>query len=69
MEYALTADGAELAGALRLLADWGVAARGTGGAGAASPRACAGRPLEARWYCPTCGLVVSDREAITLDVI
>ena len=49
--YQLTADGRELAGALRLLAAWG--------AGHADPArapvhpAC-GTPVEARWYCPTC---------------
>ena len=37
MEYALTADGRELAGALHLLAEWGVAARRRGRA--AAPRA------------------------------
>ena len=48
--YQLTAEGADLAGALRLLADW--AAQHTD---AQTPRhtAC-GTPLQARWYCPTC---------------
>ena len=53
--YQLTAEGQELAGALRLLAYWG--------AGHADPaqaprhRAC-GTPIEARWYCPTCDHLV-----------
>ena len=53
--YQLTADGRELAGALRLLAAWG--------AGHADPAqapvhpAC-GTPVEARWYCPTCDHLV-----------
>ncbi len=49
--YQLTAEGAGLAGALRLLADW--AARHTGAPQAPRHTAC-GTPLEARWYCPTC---------------
>ncbi len=59
MEYALTADGRELAGALRLLADWGSQRGGTG-----EPlrhEAC-GTPLEARWHCPTCDRSVSEPE-------
>jgi DNA-binding HxlR family transcriptional regulator len=49
--YELTATGRELAGALRLLADWGA----RHGEGAEPPRhgAC-GSPVEARWWCPTC---------------
>src|ERR671925_1619714 len=50
--YELTAEGRELAGALRLLAHWG--ARHTDPAEAEAPRhlAC-GTVIEARWYCPT----------------
>jgi DNA-binding HxlR family transcriptional regulator len=55
--YQLTADGMELAGALRLLADWG--ARHTLVAEAPAHSAC-GTPLEARWYCPTCDRLISD---------
>lgn len=58
LEYALTADGRELAGALRLLADWG--ARRAGAEGEPLRHAACGTPLEARWHCPTCGLVVDD---------
>jgi DNA-binding HxlR family transcriptional regulator len=68
MEYALTADGAELAGALRLLADWGARREGPDAPEPLRHVLC-GTPLEARWHCPTCGLVVGEREAITLDVI
>ncbi len=57
MEYALTADGLELAGALRLLADWG--ARRTAQAETLRHLAC-GTPLDARWYCPTCAVAVTD---------
>jgi DNA-binding HxlR family transcriptional regulator len=59
LEYGLTALGAELAGAVRLLAHWGSRAPGSPG----SPRhsAC-GSPLEARWYCPTCARIVEDHD-------
>jgi DNA-binding HxlR family transcriptional regulator len=63
MEYALTPDGRELAGALRLLADWG--ARG-GGFGEPLRHDVCGTPLEARWHCPTCGTSVDDADAIEL---
>jgi DNA-binding HxlR family transcriptional regulator len=64
MEYALTADGRELAGALRLLADWG-ARRSPAGAEMHDPlrHSTCGTPLEARWYCPTCSVAVRDSEA------
>jgi len=62
MEYSLTAEGHALAGALRLLADWG--ARHGDAAGHEPIRhATCGTPLEARWYCPTCATVVDEREA------
>jgi DNA-binding HxlR family transcriptional regulator len=56
--YQLTAEGADLAGALRLLADW--AARHADAAEAPRHAAC-GTPLQARWYCPTCDHL-ADRE-------
>jgi DNA-binding HxlR family transcriptional regulator len=64
MEYALSADGRELASALRLLADWG-ARRVPSGADAHEPlrHATCGTPLEARWFCPTCAIAVPDQEA------
>ncbi|HVA87120.1 MAG TPA: helix-turn-helix domain-containing protein [Candidatus Saccharimonadales bacterium] len=64
MEYALTADGRELASALRLLADWG-GRRVANGIEAHEPlrHATCGTPLEARWFCPTCAITVPDREA------
>jgi DNA-binding HxlR family transcriptional regulator len=63
MSYGLTADGRELAGALRLLADWG-ARQGDSEDGRGEPlrHTTCGTPLEARWHCPTCGLVVDDAE-------
>ena len=59
LEYELTALGSELAGALRLLAQWGARSPGSGDL----PRhsAC-GSPLEARWYCPTCARTVDDHD-------
>jgi DNA-binding HxlR family transcriptional regulator len=56
--YRLTASGAELAGALRVLAHWGAGQRGRD---LVHP-AC-GTPMEARWFCPTCAQVVDDPEA------
>ena len=53
--YQLTAEGTELAGALRLLAHWG--ARHADPAEAPRHTAC-GTLLEARWYCPTCDHLV-----------
>jgi DNA-binding HxlR family transcriptional regulator len=60
MEYALTAAGRDLAGALRLLADWG--ARRSPDSDPARHALC-GTPLEARWYCPTCTVLVEDPAA------
>jgi DNA-binding HxlR family transcriptional regulator len=51
LAYALTAEGMELAGALRLLADWG--ARGSAHAEPMRHAVC-GTPVEARLWCPTC---------------
>ena len=58
MEYALTGDGRDLASALRLLSDWG--SRRTGGEPLRHDRC--GTPIEARWFCPTCGVPVGDAE-------
>jgi DNA-binding HxlR family transcriptional regulator len=61
--YELTAAGRELAGALRLLADWGARHR----EGADPPRhAVCGSPVEARWWCPTCERPVDEEEAADL---
>lgn len=61
--YELTASGSELAGALRLLGDWGARHRESG----EPPRhdAC-GTPVEARWWCPTCEQPVDDEQALGL---
>lgn len=58
--YELTPEGAELAGALRLLADWG--SRVSQDAEPLRHAAC-GTPMEARWYCPTCERAVESAEA------
>jgi DNA-binding HxlR family transcriptional regulator len=56
--YELSESGRELAGALRLLADWGARAAG------AEPyrHGACGTALEARWWCPSCEVVVDDPE-------
>ena len=61
--YRLTASGSELAGALRLLAQWGATL-----APGAEPlhHAVCGTPVEARWYCPTCAVVVEADETTEL---
>ena len=57
LAYDLTADGRDLASALRLLADWG----SRGGTDAEPLRhVTCGTALEARWYCPTCAHPVDD---------
>jgi len=53
--YQLTAEGTELAGALRLLARWGT--RHTDAADTPRHLTC-GTPIDARWYCPTCDELV-----------
>jgi DNA-binding HxlR family transcriptional regulator len=65
-EYQLTESGRELAGALRLLADWG----GRGDAeGEPLTHAPCGTPLEARWYCPTCGEAVDEPETAATEFV
>jgi len=57
--YELTGAGQELAGALRLLAQWGAGAGRSDDAEPLRHPAC-GTALEARWWCPTCARVVDD---------
>jgi DNA-binding HxlR family transcriptional regulator len=64
--YELTAEGKELAGALRLLAQWG--ARHALPAEAPRHQAC-GTPLEARWYCPTCDHLVDDEPELEIQFL
>ncbi len=56
--YELTASGQELAGALRLLAQWGSAEDGAEG----PHHDVCGTVMEARWWCPTCGRTVDDHD-------
>src|SRR5688500_13166438 len=58
--YALTDEGPELAGVLRLLADWG--SRGSAHAEPMRHGLC-GTPLEARLWCPTCARSLDEPEA------
>jgi DNA-binding HxlR family transcriptional regulator len=54
--YELSESGRELAGALRLLSDWGAR---SGGGEPYRHDAC-GTALEARWWCPGCEQIVDD---------
>jgi DNA-binding HxlR family transcriptional regulator len=58
--YELSEPGRELAGALRLLADWG--ARSAGTSEPLRHNTC-GTALQARWWCPTCEEPVDDPTA------
>ena len=58
--YELSDSGRELAGAVRLLADWGARA---GGGEALRHERC-GTPLQARWWCPTCEEPAADDEPL-----
>ena len=64
--YGLTASGRELAGALRLLAQWGAARADD--VDALRHAAC-GTPMEARWWCPTCARVVDDDQGDELRFV
>jgi DNA-binding HxlR family transcriptional regulator len=57
--YELSDGGRELAGALRLLADWG--ARQSDAAEPLRHSVC-GTALEARWHCPVCDVTLEDSE-------
>lgn len=58
--YELTAEGRALAGAVRLLSEWG--ARHGGDEEPARHTVC-GTPLQVRWYCPTCEQAVDEDAA------
>jgi len=64
--YALTDEGQELAGVLRLLADWG--SRGSAHAEPMRHAAC-GTPVEARLWCPTCARSLDEPEADELRFV
>jgi DNA-binding HxlR family transcriptional regulator len=64
-EYDLTAGGRDLAGALRLLAQWGAAR--TGEPAPFQHQAC-GTALEHHWWCPTCHTPVAEPATDDLDL-
>lgn len=64
--YELGESGAELAGALRLLADWG--ARQVEDAQTLRHERC-GTTLEARWWCPACEVVVDEDDASDAELV
>lgn len=64
--YALTDEGLELAGVLRLLADWG--ARGSAQAEPMRHALC-GTPVEARLWCPTCARSLEEPETDDLRFV
>jgi DNA-binding HxlR family transcriptional regulator len=64
--YELSESGTGLAGALRLLADWG--ARQTEDVEPLHHERC-GSALEARWWCPACGVVVDDEDAADSELV
>jgi DNA-binding HxlR family transcriptional regulator len=61
--YELTAGGRELAGALRLLAQWGTEHVAAEPPGTTLEHGPCGTPLETRFYCPTCDEVVDEETA------
>jgi DNA-binding HxlR family transcriptional regulator len=63
--YELTAAGAELGGALRLLSDWGA----RHGDGEAPRHEVCGTPLEVRWWCAACEEVVDDPDTEEVHVV
>jgi DNA-binding HxlR family transcriptional regulator len=66
--YGLTAAGAALAGALRLLAQWGADHPGSAPGEPAEPlhHTTCGTVVEARWWCPTCERLVDPDDASDL---
>ena len=64
--YDLTAAGRELAGALRLLAQWGATRSGEGDG---VQHTTCGSTMEARWWCPTCERTVDETEGEDLRFV
>lgn len=64
--YDLSSAGRELAGALRLLAQWGATRSGEGDG--VQHGAC-GSAMEARWWCPTCERTVDEGEGEDLRFV
>lgn len=63
--YELTAAGRGLAGALRMLSQWG----STGSEADHLRHGTCGTPLEARWFCPTCERAVAEDEGEELSYV
>jgi DNA-binding HxlR family transcriptional regulator len=63
--YELTAAGAELGGALRLLSDWGA----RHGDGERPRHQVCGTALDVRWWCESCQQVVDDPESEDVHVV
>ena len=63
--YELTARGRELAGAVRLLSEWGAQHGDDDGV----VHSACGTPLEARWYCDTCERAVEETEASDVHLV
>ena len=61
-DYALTEDGRELAGVLRLLAAWGAAGSSAATSSQGMRHVVCGSALEARWYCPTCARAIEEED-------
>jgi DNA-binding HxlR family transcriptional regulator len=61
LQYRLTASGADLADALRLLSSWG-ARHGEVRQDAPLHHAACGTAVETRWWCPTCERIVERTE-------
>ncbi len=64
--YELSAAGHGLAGALRMLSQWGSA---EGGEAEHVRHGTCGTPLETRWFCPTCERAVADDEGEELRYV
>ncbi|MHB8464816.1 MAG: winged helix-turn-helix transcriptional regulator [Acidimicrobiales bacterium] len=60
--YGLTARGAALAGALRLLTHWGAEQVVTGEEAEPTIHRACGTVAEPRWWCPTCDRALDDGE-------
>ena len=66
-DYALSEDGRELAGVLRLLAAWASAGSQAAAVNEGMRHVDCGTVLEARWYCPTCARAIDEEDASDLS--
>lgn len=63
--YELTSSGYALAGAVRVLAQWGA----TEGDGDPVRHHACGTAAEARWFCPTCATVLTDVDTDDANIV